>query len=199
MSSNELKKQIAETIRIYHSRGWSPATSTNYSFKDEFNTIWVSRSGIDKSQFSEDDFITVNSDGIATGEFASLKPSAETLIHCVLYDLFPETKVILHSHSVYPVIISALNASQVTFEGFEIQKGFAGQTSHNTSVSIPIFDNTQDMYELKGVLINAESQLKHHSFILRKHGTYAWGRNLFEAKRHLETLEYLCEVTTKLN
>lgn len=199
MSSNELKKQIAETVRLYHSRGWSPATSTNYSFKDDFNTIWVSRSGVDKSQFTEDDFITVNTLGEAIGEYASLMPSAETLIHCVLYDLFPETKVILHSHSVYPVIISAQHSSHVKFEGFEIQKGFAGQTSHEGSVTIPIFDNTQDMQQLKTILEQSHAQLTNHSFILRKHGTYAWGKNLFEAKRHLETLEYLCEVSSKLN
>jgi methylthioribulose-1-phosphate dehydratase len=35
-------------------------------------------------------------------------------------------------------------------------------------------------------------ELNHHCFIIRGHGTYAWGRDLFEAKRHLETLEYLC-------
>jgi ribulose-5-phosphate 4-epimerase/fuculose-1-phosphate aldolase len=32
-----------------------------------------------------------------------------------------------------------------------------------------------------------------YTFLMRKHGTYAWGRNLFEAKRHLESLEYLCQ------
>jgi methylthioribulose-1-phosphate dehydratase len=43
------------------------------------------------------------------------------------------------------------------------------------------------------VLVNAKDKLVHPAFIMRKHGTYAWGKNLFEAKRHLETLEYLCQ------
>lgn len=193
MSTQELKEQIAETIRHYNDKGWSPATSTNYSFKDEDGMIWVSRSGIDKYEFHADDFITVNSDGQAIGAFEGVRPSAETLIHCVLYELFPETKVILHSHSIYPVLVSAVDGERVTFQGYEVQKGFEGQTTHEAIVHIPIFENTQDMQAFKSVLQNNAELLRNHSFLMKKHGTYAWGRNLFEAKRHLETLEYLCQ------
>ena len=194
MGDNVLKEKIAETIRNYNLKGWSPATSTNYSFLDDANTIWVSRSGVDKSQFSSNDFITVDKEGRATGAYENVRPSAETLIHCVLYDLFPETKVILHSHSVYPVLMSAFFLKEVDFGGFEIQKGFAGEVTHENVVKIPIFDNTQDMNEFSQILIENKNMINHHSFIMRKHGTYAWGKNLFEAKRHLETLEYLSEV-----
>jgi methylthioribulose-1-phosphate dehydratase len=188
-----LKKELAETIRNYNSKGWSPATSTNYSFKLENSDIFVSRSGVDKSKFMTSDFITVDNLGKPTGEFIHSTPSAETLIHCVLYELFPETGVILHSHSVYPVLISKLEKNEIRFEGYEIQKGFAGQTTHNNTVEIPIFDNTQDMNTFSEVLISNKEKLSNHTFIMRKHGTYAWGKNLFEAKRHLETLEYLCQ------
>jgi len=193
-----MKKQIAETIRMYHDRGWSPATSTNYSFKDEEGTIWVSRSGVDKSQFSENDFITVNSIGIPIGEYIRIKPSAETLIHCVIYELFPETKVILHSHSVFPLLISAVCKYAVEFDGYEVQKGFAGETTHDAIVRIPIFENTQDMNSFAALIKEEIAKILHHSFIIRKHGTYAWGTSLFEAKRHLETLEYLCQMEIEL-
>jgi methylthioribulose-1-phosphate dehydratase len=43
-----------------------------------------------------------------------------------------------------------------------------------------------------------KDEFQHHAFVIRNHGTYAWGKNLFEAKRHLETLEYLLEVNYKL-
>ena len=192
MSINE-KELLAETIRHYNLKGWSPATATNYSFKDTGGTIWVSRSGVDKSHFSASDFITVDSDGKATGEFSHMKPSAETLIHCVIYELFPETKVILHSHSIYPILISAVLGTQISFEGYEIQKGFDGQNTHENYIDIPIFENTQDMQNFKEVMTEEAKRIQQHAFIIRKHGTYAWGKNLFEAKRHLETLDYLCQ------
>ena len=191
----QLKSEMAATIRAYNSKGWSPATSTNYSFRNpvDDSMIYVSRSGVDKSLFSDSDFITVDRKGNPIGDDATSIPSAETLIHCVIYDFFPETQVILHSHSVYPVLISQTHNDSVEFEGYEIQKGFAGQITHDTIVSIPIFDNTQNMIEFSEVLFSNKHTLFNHTFIMRKHGTYAWGKNLFEAKRHLETLEYLCQ------
>jgi methylthioribulose-1-phosphate dehydratase len=195
------KEKIAETIRIYHQKGWSPATSTNYSFrKDSWDKeIFVSRSGIDKSQFSADDFIKVDFDGTPTVEFYNQKPSAETLIHCVLYDLFPQTLVILHSHSVYSVLNSQKYTEEILFEGYEIQKGFKGQTTHEAQISIPILDNSQDMLAFSNVMRAKKDLFSNHCFIIRNHGTYAWGENLFEAKRHLESLEYLLEVNWRLN
>ena len=193
MTTQEFKEQLAATIRHYNAKGWSPATSTNYSFRDEDNVIWVSRSGVDKAHFSSEDFMTVNELGQALGEYVDVRPSAETLIHCVLYELFPETRVILHSHSVYPVLISAVEGERITFQGYEVQKGFEGEHTHEHLVHIPIFDNTQDMKAFSDVLRTNKDKLRHHTFLMRKHGTYAWGRNLFEAKRHLESLEYLCQ------
>lgn len=193
-----LHEELAKVIRDYNLKGWSPATSTNYSFKDELNQIWVSRSGVDKSEFKSDDFIKINSRGEAIEEFFNIKPSAETLIHCFIYQMFPETKVILHSHGVNPVIISTIEKSEVSFEGFEIQKGFEGQQTHLNKITIPIFENSQEMIFFEKELVYKQSQLSNHCFIIRKHGTYAWGKTLFDAKRHLETLDYLCECKLKM-
>jgi methylthioribulose-1-phosphate dehydratase len=192
MNLNEQKREMAETIRFYNSKGWSPATSTNYSFKDLDKNMWVSRSGVDKSKFNENDFITVNSDGQPTGQFVGLKPSAETLIHCVIYSFFQTSQVILHSHSVNPVVLSRVAGNHLVVSGFEIQKGFAGCETHDTHISIPIFENSQEMDEFAAWMKERVDELKYHCFIIRGHGTYAWGKDLFEAKRHLETLEYLC-------
>jgi methylthioribulose-1-phosphate dehydratase len=190
-----LKIQIAETVRNYNAKGWSPATSTNYSFKyeEDLENIFVSRSGVDKSSFQSSDFIQIDAKGLPTVLNPSSKPSAETIIHCVIYSLFPETRVILHSHSIYPVMLTKKIGDRVVFEGYEIQKGFEGQTTHNSQVAIPIFENSQEMIFFEKELALRMDELKNHAFMIKQHGTYAWGRNLFEAKRHLETLEYLCQ------
>jgi methylthioribulose-1-phosphate dehydratase len=187
-----MKEQLVETIRLYNQKGWSPATSTNYSFREN-NQIWVTRSGVDKAQVAENDFITVNQLAQSVGEFAEVIPSAETQIHCDIYQLFPDTQVILHSHGKYPVLSSSVQLDSIQFEGFEIQKGFASQKTHEGTIEIPIFDNHQEMRFFSEQLEMRKSELEHSCFIIRKHGTYAWGKNLFEAKRHLETLDYLCE------
>lgn len=194
-----MKQHMAETIRSYHQKGWSPATSTNYSFRENTASteIFVSRSGIDKSQFQADDFMCVDFDGKPTPAFEGIKPSAETLIHCVLYDLFPETRVILHSHSVYSVLMSQKFPTAIEFSGYEIQKGFGGQTTHDASVQIPVIPNSQDMVEFSEWMKVRKADFLNHCFVIQNHGSYAWGNSLFEAKRHLETLEYLLEVSWK--
>jgi methylthioribulose-1-phosphate dehydratase len=195
--TNDLQIKLADTIRAYNKRGWSPATSTNYSFREDEDAeiIYISRSGIDKAEFEPTDFITVDLEGKTTWGMDHAKPSAETLIHCEIYSLFPETTVILHSHSKFSVLISELYKHQFPIEGYEIQKGFAGQATHLNELHIPIIENSQEMSDITSVMKVRKDELTNHSFIIQKHGAYAWGKNLFEAKRHLETLEYLLEVT----
>ncbi|WP_343634457.1 methylthioribulose 1-phosphate dehydratase [Fluviicola sp.] len=197
----QLKKELADVIRAYHQKGWSPATSTNYSFRlaERPEVIVVSRSGIDKSAFSAADFMEVDMEGKALPAYEGIRPSAETLIHCKLYQLFPEMMCIVHSHSVYSVLQSMKNSQAVELSGYEVLKGFEGIQTHDTTVQVPVFDNTQDMPAFAATLEAQKHRLTVPTFIMRQHGTYAWGRNLFEAKRHLETAEYLFEVDWKFS
>ncbi|MGK7928205.1 MAG: class II aldolase/adducin family protein, partial [Spirulina sp.] len=45
--------ELADAVRFFGSRGWTPATSSNFSFvKDrQQNVFAISRSGRDKTQF----------------------------------------------------------------------------------------------------------------------------------------------------
>jgi len=38
-----------------------------------------------------------------------------------------------------------------------------------------------------------------HAFLLRRHGLYTWGRDLKEAKRHVEILEFLFEAVGRVS
>ena len=58
MDKESIIEELIQTISTYHSWGWSPATSTNYSFVDETSKIWVTISGIDKSRITKKDFIS---------------------------------------------------------------------------------------------------------------------------------------------
>jgi methylthioribulose-1-phosphate dehydratase len=188
-----MKAALVQLIRTLNARGWSPATSTNYSFIDEHQQCWVSRSGVNKAEFTEQDFMSIDGNGIGSGMFHGVKPSDETQIHLWIYQHFPDAKVILHSHGKYPVLISQFNEDFFPVQGYEIQKGFKGCTNHLESLQIPIIDNQQDMAELCISLDARQIDMQQHCFIIAGHGTYAWGDTLFAAQRHLETLDYLCE------
>ena len=79
-----------------------------------------------------------------------------------------------------------------------MQKALTGVTTHETSVLLPIINNSQDMNHLSTILKQRWQQEKFDcGFILRGHGLYVWGNNLQEAKRHLEGIEFL--LNCKLN
>lgn len=188
-----MKSALATLIRQLNQRGWSWATSTNYSYVDEQEQIWVSRSGVNKADFTEQDFMSIDHSGVGTGMYHGVKPSDETQIHLWIYNNFPEARVILHSHSKFPVLISQRNVKNFNVQGYELQKGFLGIKSHLDAISIPIIENSQDMGVLCQDLNERLLDIQQHCFIIASHGTYAWGKNIFEAQRHLETLDYLCE------
>jgi methylthioribulose-1-phosphate dehydratase len=147
---------------------------------------------------SEIDFIPIDENGYFTGNNLTFKPSAETAIHLFIYKLFPENKIILHSHGLYPVLLSSVKKNYFEFQGNEIQKGFDVEVSHLSKLRIPLLENSQDMSFFEKELWFRKSEILHSCFAISKHGTYAWGKNLFEAKKHLETLDYLCQLEWNL-
>lgn len=187
-------KELADCIRLLNHQGHSPATSTNYSFKDDTNQLWVSRSGIDKSSCLDTDFITIDAQGKTQVPYEHMTPSAETGIHCAIYGLFPTTKVILHSHDLYPVLL-AQNKNSLCFEGFELQKGFPSVTTHLGQIQIPVFPNSQEMDDIIKHMESRKDELIYQVFMIEKHGFYTWGTSLFEAKRILESFSYLCKAS----
>ncbi len=201
-SEKQYRESLADLILWMNAQGWSPGTSTNYSFlhHDKEEVVVVSKSGIDKSAFKSTDFMHVDLHGRPTLDFAEIKPSAETLIHTTLYALFPETRVILHTHSKAATLLSHLftHDKEISFSGYEVLKGLPHQSTHEAEVKIPIFSNDQDMSRFS-TLIEEHAHLLHNSaFLMEKHGLYVWGNSLFEAKRHLEIYEFLLDITLTL-
>jgi methylthioribulose-1-phosphate dehydratase len=85
----------------------------------------------------------------------------------------------------------------VVFEGYEMQKGLAGITTHDCVVRLPILPNTQDMQAASDTVRQrlAAGENFPYGLLLAGHGLYAWGEDLMTAYRHLEILEFLLEVT----
>jgi methylthioribulose-1-phosphate dehydratase len=195
-----VRDELVEAVRFLNGKGWTPATSSNFSalIPGQEEVVAISRSGVDKAAFGSDDIILVDRLGrVAWPEGA--KASAETLIHLAVYELF-QPGAVLHTHSVHATACSLLHAreGEVCFSGLELLKGLAGVTTHETSVRVPIFPNDQDMARFADLLRRELRQDDTQGFLIEGHGLYTWGTTVAEARRHVEVFEFLFELTLLL-
>ena len=71
-------------------------------------------------------------------------------------------------------------------------------SAHEASLCVPDFPNTQDIAALAAQVIARldASASPCFGYLIRRHGPCAWGRDLAEARRHIEALAFLfdCEL-----
>jgi methylthioribulose-1-phosphate dehydratase len=192
----EIAGEIIVNVRELSQRGWTPATSSNFSRRLDERHAAITVSGRDKGKLREADIMVVDFDGDAVG--SDHRPSAETLLHTQLYRRFPEIGCVLHTHSHAQTVASRLYAGQghVRLEGYELLKAFRGNDTHEAAIDVPVLANTQDMHTLAA---QVDALLDHQpmwGYLIDGHGLYAWGRDMAEARRHLEAFEFLldCEL-----
>lgn len=182
--------------RDFYSRGWVQGTSGNFSAvtSREPLRLTVTSTRLDKSTLHARQFLEINEAGKVlrgTG-----RPSSETSIHLAVVRE-RGAGAVLHTHSVWNTILSEAFAAAggIALEGYEMLKGLDGISTHEHREWLPILENSQDMAALGKT---AEAALKQHprahGLLLRRHGLYTWGRDLAEARRHVEILEFLMEV-----
>ena len=194
----QLTRQIIDAGRFLYGRGWSPATSSNYSARLAADRALLTVSGKHKGQLGEDDVLETDLAGnsLEPGK----KPSAETLLHTQLYAWRPEIGAVLHTHSVNATVLSRLTAGdRLELEDYELQKAFSGVTTHEGRVIVPIFDNDQDIARLAA---KVQPWLDAHpdcpGYLIRGHGLYTWGARMSDALRQVEAFEFLFECELKV-
>ena len=190
--------ELITNVRELGQAGWTPATSSNFSMRLDDRHAAITVSGRHKARLCEDDLMVVDFEGRPVATDA--RPSAETGLHVQLYARYPEIGCVLHTHSVTQTVASRFFAAQghVRFEDYELQKAFSGNTTHEGRIDVPVFANTQDMVELAARVDRALDDGPMWGYLIEGHGLYAWGRDMHEARRHLEAFEFLLQCELKM-
>lgn len=203
MTAN-LAEDLSSTMAAIHRRGWCDGTGGNFScvLQREPLQLLMAPSGVDKGAVAPAALIVVDGQGqVLRGQG---RASAETLLHL---DIVRRTNAgaVLHTHSQAATLLSrralatdrpssaaAGSDGSVVLEQLEMLKGLKGIDSHDTRVHLPVLANDQDLKRLSdraGPLLAGAPQ----GLLIAGHGLYAWGDELFSARRHLEILEFLLE------
>jgi len=193
----QLAAALAELGRGFYRRGWALGTSGNFSAlvtRDPLR-LAITATGLDKGLLSPEHIVQIDaSKNVIVG---SLRPSDEAVLHLAVVRLCAAASV-LHTHSIWSTLLSETYAHQGGFwiEGYEMLKGLANVRTHEHREWLPIVENSQDMALLEREIgLTLQAHPTAHAFLLRRHGLYTWGHDLAQAKRHVEILEFLLEVS----
>ncbi len=202
LCANSFEQAADEIIAAGHllnAERLCPATSGNISVRLDHNLAAITVSGKHKGELSREDIMIVTLKGEPHN--SNKKPSAETLLHTSLYELFDDVGAVLHTHSLNGTVLTRLlpDADHLVTQGYEIHKAFPPIKTHESELPIPIFENSQDIPALAQEI---SEYLKLHpevpGYLIRSHGFYTWGKDMKEAKIRLEAFEYLFECELKV-
>jgi methylthioribulose-1-phosphate dehydratase len=190
-------QELAEIGRQCYARGWALGTSGNFSavVSREPLRLAITVSGVDKGVLSVTDVVEIDEHGTVVE--GSGTPSAEASLHVAIARA-RGAGAVLHTHSIWSTILSDAappTEGGLAIEGYEMLKGLDGVRTHDHREWLPILDNTQDWAAAVPLVESVLREQPHaHGFLIRRHGLYTWGRDLAEAKRQVEILEFLFEV-----
>jgi methylthioribulose-1-phosphate dehydratase len=174
-------------------RGWVPATAGNISVRLEAERVAITRSGGHKGFLDAGSVMQVD---LAGQPLTDARPSAETLLHCQIYRLYPQAGAVLHGHSVASTVLSMHRGGPIRLTEYEVLKVFEGQTTHDVALDLPVFDNDQNIARLAAAAEPALMAGTALGYLIRGHGVYVWGPDMPATLARLEGLEFLlaCEL-----
>jgi methylthioribulose-1-phosphate dehydratase len=187
----EYTQAMIDAGRLFHSRGWVPATGGNFSARLSLDRVLITASGGHKGELSSDGFLIADLDGKPLD--SSRKASYETLLHMQIYRHDASVGGVLHTHSIANTVLSR-RLSEIRFAGYELLKLLPGISTHDAEVIVPVFANDQDIARLAA---QVDVHMKRHpqtpAYLIAGHGLYAWGASVAQARHRVEALEFMFE------
>ncbi|WP_026353006.1 methylthioribulose 1-phosphate dehydratase [Solimonas variicoloris] len=191
MNIQTYSQQLIDAGRLFHQRGWIPATGGNFSARLDAERMLITASGCHKGELTPADFLEAGFDGVPIA--SARKASYETLLHCQLYRHDAAIGAVLHTHSIANTVLSRRLRS-IRLAGYELLKLLPGITTHDASVEVPVFTNDQDIPRLSATV---DAHMKRHpatpAYLIAGHGLYAWGTDVAQARWRVEALEFMFE------
>lgn len=187
----EYTQAMMDAGRLFHGRGWVPATGGNFSARLSADRVLITASGWHKGELTPEGFLIADLDGKPLD--SSRKASYETLLHMQIYRHDANVGGVLHTHSIANTVLSR-RLSEIRLAGYELLKLLPGINTHDAEVIVPVFPNDQDIARLAA---QVDAHMKRHpqtpAYLIAGHGLYAWGANVAQARHRVEALEFMFE------
>ena len=193
-------RALTMIARDFHARGWMAGTAGNLSARvtnGDTGSFWITASGQPKGQLDEDDLlrVAIQDDTIVESPTPGHRPSAETSIHRVIYQLFPQARAVFHTHTVEACLAAEKahpGAETLRLPPLEMIKGF-DLWEQDPRVDLPVFDNQLDVrkvaQQIKARFTQGAPRIP--ALLIHAHGITVWGNSLQQAYHHTELMEFI--------
>lgn len=190
---------LSDLLRDFHARGWASGTGGGICGPTEDGHLFLAPTGVHKERVVPEDFFVVDpADGRVLTEPVApgLRPSECNAIFCLAVRE-RAARSVAHSHALSAVLAADLarGSDHLAVAGLEMLKGIRGLTNRDVHL-VPVIDNTPREAELVSAIGTALADDRFagtYAVLVRDHGAYIWGADVWETKRHAEVYHFLFE------
>ncbi len=197
MADDQTRELLVELLRDFYRKDWVSGTGGGICGPSDDGHLLVAPTGVHKERVLPEDLFVIDVTDTSIRRHAAdaaLRPSECGHIF-TLVARERGVRSIVHTHALTAVLAADLagDADHVVVEQLEMLKGIRGLTNLDRHL-LPVIDNTPREAQL---VANVERMLADSRFdaafgvLVRDHGCYVWGTDVWEAKRHTEVYHYL--------
>jgi len=195
------RELLCELLRLFYAKNWVSGTGGGICGLVGSGKVLMAPTGVHKERVRPADLFTVD---VKSGEVVG-RPNNPALRLSECSPIFCEiirTKgagSVMHSHALSAVLAGDLaeGGDRVVIQQLEMLKGIKGATNQDKH-AVAIIDNTgyepDLLHQMRKVLADP-AFAKAYCILVRDHGAYIWGADIWETKRHAEIYHFLCEGT----
>ncbi|HVE91521.1 MAG TPA: methylthioribulose 1-phosphate dehydratase [Actinomycetota bacterium] len=188
---------ICEMLRLFYDKDWVSGTGGGICSLEAPDRLLLAPSGVHKERVAPEDLFVVDpSTGqvIAPPSNPGLRPSECNGVFCSIIRL-RGAGAVAHSHALSAVLAADLAGDALEIKGLEMLKGIRGLSNADVHL-VPVAGNTPTEPELVShveQVLADERFASSFAILVRDHGAYIWGQDIWEAKRHCEVYHFLFE------
>ncbi|MDM9381453.1 methylthioribulose 1-phosphate dehydratase [Chlorogloeopsis sp. ULAP01] len=189
----DARLELIAAARHFYQQGWMVGTAGNLSARLPDGSFWITASGKSKGELAPGDFVRIYPDGRVEKAADNSKPSAETAIHQVIYNLFPEAVSCYHIHSVEANLVSHFaQADVLPLPPLEMLKGL-GVWEESPNCVMPVFANHLQVKFIADEIAQRFSVTPPQvpGLLIRNHGVTVWATSPTDARNYIELVEYI--------
>lgn len=194
------RELLCEMLRLFYDKGWVSGTGGGICGTISEGQVLLAPTGVHKERVRPEDFFVVDSaDGsiVRAAIDPALRPSeCNAVFRAVIRGRAAGS--VVHSHALSAVLAADLaNDDMLVIRRLEMLKGISGATNSADHL-VPVIRNTAREYELAGAVTAVLSEPRFAgaaAILVRDHGAYIWGADIWDAKRHTEVYHFLFEAT----